>query len=73
MTSKFVITFIEQLCLNDIFNTIDKQKLMLTSMQQKPKMQHLNGVHQNGRKMIFSFKNGKNIDTFIMRNENFEK
>ncbi len=38
-------------------------------MQQKPRMQHWNGVHQIGRKMIFSFKNGKNIDNFIMRNE----
>jgi hypothetical protein len=30
-------------------------------------------VHQNGRKMIFSFENGKNIDNFIVRNEKIEK
>jgi hypothetical protein len=60
MTSKFVITLIdirviEQLCLDDIFNTIDKQKLILMSMQQKYKNVALEWCASKWKKNNFLF------------------
>lgn len=61
MTCKFVITFIdirviEQLCLNDIFNIIDKQKINVNEHATKTKNVALEWCASKWKKNDFFFR-----------------